>query len=187
MNLIFLALLSIVIPLQAGVIGSGPNKAVLSQTITVGPNGTGSCTNAGAGTSWSNTTNATADDDAFATAGLLASSRLLACTQYGFSITGTVVGIKLEFDRKSGADDIQDSDVQLTKDGTTAVGDDKAAGGNWPTTSAFATYGGSSDLWGTTWTSTEINASTFGSLVRATTVDGDTASVDYCRVTVYYQ
>jgi hypothetical protein len=176
--------------LQAGVINGGPNKAALSQSVTIssGPSATFSCTNTSAGDSWINPGNATADDDVDATVGVLAATRLLTCTQYGFSIPGgsTITGILFEFERQSAADDITDGDIRLTKDGTTAVGDDKAVN-SWPTVPAIASYGGSSDLWGTTWTDSEINASTFGSMIRATTSGGDTASVDYCRVTVYYR
>jgi hypothetical protein len=188
MNLLFLGLILIASTLEGGIIKNGPNRAVLIQSANIATDGPDACTNTGAGGSWTNTSNATTDNDTFSTVALVGASRFLTCTDYdvGIPAGATIVGIKLEVDRKSDANDIQDFGIQLTKDGTAAVGDDKAAAGNWPTTSAFATYGGESDLWGTTWTAAEVNAITFGSLVRATTGASDTASVDTSRFTIYY-
>lgn len=63
---------------------------------------------------------------------------------------------------------VTDSAVYLTKDGTNTVGSNKSAGATWDLTdpnSLSATYGSSSDLWGTTFTAAEVNASTFGVMV----------------------
>ena len=73
--------------------------------------------------------------------------------------------------------------INLTKDGTTVVGTSKApvvGAGGW------GSYGNSTDLWGTTWTLAEINASTFGALLKAGDALLSTPSTDAMRITVYY-
>lgn len=50
--------------------------------------------------------------------------------------------------------------VKLIKGGT-ITGNDKG-GASMPTTEAFVSYGGATDLWGVTLTSTDVNDSTFG-------------------------
>lgn len=81
-----------------------------------------------------------------------------------------------------------DHTVRLTKTAGTAVGDNKAlgsgsrwdTGGTWP----YRSYGSSSDLWGTTWTVAEINASGFGAIIYYQ--GGGFGFVDAFRLTVYY-
>lgn len=47
--------------------------------------------------------------------------------------------------------------------------------------------GGSTDLWGTTWTAAEVNAATFGVNLNASWVSGSiSAQIDYVRVRIYY-
>lgn len=57
-----------------------------------------------------------------------------------------------------------------------------------PTSESYATLGGNARLWGTTWTPSEINASTFGVKVVATSNDATAINVycDHIRITVYY-
>lgn len=72
----------------------------------------------------------------------------------------------------------------LTKNGSSAAGSPAAAfaGTGW------VAYGDESNLWGTTWTPAEVNASTFGCLLTATEGSGGTEEVtlDAIRITVYY-
>ena len=98
------------------------------------------------------------------------------CTGFNIpNIGGTVKGIELYIDVLRGAR-IEDLVIQLTKDGTTLVGENRASTIN-PVQSDMYTgnvtvmpvpvnddnvYGGPTDLWGTTWTNAEISASTFG-------------------------
>jgi hypothetical protein len=63
-------------------------------------------------------------------------------------------------------------------------GTDKSTGALQPGTLSYVTYGGSSDLWGQTWTPADINASDFG-LAFATQIggkDGTTIS-NYLKIT----
>ncbi len=83
---------------------------------------------------------------------------------------------------------LQDSTVQLLKAGA-ATGTNKASATTWGTTSSTITYGSSSDLWGTTWTPAQVNATNFGLRFAAKNVAAAsaTASLDYVSVTVTYK
>ena len=115
-------------------------------------------------------------------------SQVLKATGFGFTVPNqnNIRGIKVEIERYNDAGETaQDIIVQLTKTGT-RVGDNKVAAGNWETTPTIKTYGGETDLWGTTWTPSEINASTFGiHLVAQATAANADIYVDYIRITVY--
>jgi hypothetical protein len=119
----------------------------------------------------------------------------LIATGFGFSIPGGSIinGIMLTVDEEdvTGNGDIFERNVQLTKNGSAAVGNNKAVGG-FGTIGSFATstFGSSSDLWGTTWTPSDINASTFG-VVFITRCAGfvgptDTGAVRGFRLTVFF-
>jgi hypothetical protein len=93
----------------------------------------------------------------------------------------------VEIERKeSGAGAASDSRVRIVKGGT--IGStDKASGSEWPTTDTYATYGADDDLWGETWTVSDINSSGFGVAISARGLaSGGTASIDHIRITVYY-
>jgi hypothetical protein len=107
-------------------------------------------------------------------------------TGFGFAVpTGaTINGIVLEVERKA-AGTVIDTGISLVKAGTES-GTDKASGSNWPASDAYATYGGASDLWGTTWSVAEVNASDFGMSISAYVDTLSTASVDHIRITVHY-
>lgn len=140
---------------------------------------------------WGNPLNVLLEDGSHATAVLLLGevSQYLRASQFQFGIgnDSTILGITVEIKRVASLlSATQDSAVRLFKAGT-PVGTDHASGTSWPTTAAFATYGGSADLWGTTWTPADINASGFGVGLAATALLGVTASLDYIRLTVTYQ
>lgn len=148
--------------------------------------------NSGAGTSWTNPTNALTSNDSYATAAHIGldTSRNLQLTGFGFAIPGgaTILGIAATVERKSNqSGQTTTSAVQLLKAGV-AAGSAKGPGSTWTTSDAAETWGTNSDLWGTTWTPAEVNAADFG--VQLKTVDGGgaaTASVDVVTLTVYYQ
>lgn len=54
----------------------------------------------------------------------------------------------------------------------------------WPLTDTYQTYGGATDLWGTTWDYSDINNSGFGASLEANVLEG-TANVDHYTLTVY--
>lgn len=164
---------------------------------TAGPSHAGTGADAGGGGSaWSNTSFITADDTSYATSTIAVSgtTNALNATNYGFAIpTDAVIdGIAVTIARASSANtagnSIDDSVVRLLKAGA-PVGTNNASSSDWPTSIGTANYGSTSDLWGTTWTAAEINASDFGVTLTALNESGvgtRTASVDYIQVTVTY-
>ena len=100
-------------------------------------------------------------------------SGLLIAKQFGFSIpaTATITGITATFTRykssingtrgATGAT-VKDTTIQLLKNGA-AVGSNFAqTSTDWTTSPLATTYGGSANLWGTTWTPADINNANFG-------------------------
>lgn len=74
--------------------------------------------------------------------------------------------------------------VKLVKAGA-VVGDDQASASNTLTTSdAFTTFGGKDELWGTTWTPAQVNASDFGCVISVASSGWSTDyTTHYLKVT----
>lgn len=148
-------------------------------------------------TNWDNPGNITTADSPYASITIANSgtgANYLLGTSYGFNIPAgvTILGITVEINRYRSSEitsssDIYDVGVQLLKAGA-MVGSNKASSTYWPTALASATYGGVADLWGTTWTPEEVNASGFGVALKVRkTAGGDrTAYVDTMQITVTY-
>jgi hypothetical protein len=160
-----------------------------------GPNNPAS---AATGGGWSTINNAFASDNAYAQGQALANAvspiTNLRVTNFGFSVPSgaTIDGVVCEIERKINSTfrNSRDGVVQLTKNGTNTVGSNKASATVWPLSDAYATYGAAADLWGTTWTDSDINASTFGVVINGVRDSGKAGStiwnVDHVRITVYY-
>lgn len=109
----------------------------------------------------------------------------------GATIDGISVSIKKS---KTGTDTVTDATVQLCKSGA-AVGDNYADATDYPTSYATTTYGGSSDLWNASWSSTDFDAS-FGVHIAGNCGDYNPPYPiplapslpywDYVSATVYY-
>ena len=120
-------------------------------------------------------------------------SQLLVVSNFGFQVPAgaTIRGIVVEIERRDQAiGAASDNRVQLAKGTTFAslVGSNQADTAlDWPTAATVKTYGTSTDLWGTTWTAAEVNASSFAVMLS---VQADAANtdifVDFIRVTVHY-
>lgn len=169
---------------------------------TSGPNiaGTGA-DDATVGTqAWVNPTRINADDGSFATCsigtGISKQTHYAKGTAFSFSIPGTATinGILVEWKKKASSTNlplvVHDAVVSLLKAGT-VTGDNKAdLTTNWSLTSAYVSYGSGSDLWGTTWSPSEINDATFGAVMSATLIQSSdssiTASLDAVRITITY-
>jgi hypothetical protein len=113
---------------------------------------------------------------------------------YGFTIPtdATILGIQLAIGkvRQSGqGNTMYDNQVVLIKNGS-------VVGSNYANTTAWSrdqgspvetVYGGSSDLWGSTWTPAQINSPNFGAAISAkTTGSRIDAYVYYIRIAVTY-
>jgi hypothetical protein len=150
---------------------------------------------------WTNPTNAQgANDASYATVGFSVDttnqSDNLKCTNYGFSssdvpVGATINGIEVVVRNKTSlATTFPGSltTIKIVKGGTIQT-TNRGPGSNLTTSDRDDTYGGSSDLWGTTWSQSDIVASGFG--VSVTYSDGisigsRTISVDSVQIRVYY-
>jgi len=171
------------------------SQAVHAITVTATPSTCVSGTTGGT-KSWSNASRALTNDNSNATVSVDGTtSRYLQCTNFGFAIpTGAVInGITVTVERKSSRTDnggSRDAFVRLIKGGT--IGTVDRATSTIYTTSNNVTepHGSNTDLWGQTWTSTDINASTFGVAFAATKPSSSgrshTVSVDVISVSVDY-
>lgn len=116
-------------------------------------------------------------------------------TGFGFSIpsTATIDGITVTIHRKGSVlldAAVVDNLVQLRKS-TGLVGNNKAdTVSGWSTSFTNAVYGSSSDLWGTTWTPTEINNSSFGVRFQALEITAEDYGaypiIDFFTIEVFY-
>ncbi len=77
-----------------------------------------------------------------------------------------------------------DNEVRIIKGGAIIGTNFAATGTAWLTADAYTNYGTATELWGTTWTITDINATNFGAAI-STRVTNGTARVDHIRITVY--
>lgn len=116
-------------------------------------------------------------------------------SNFGFNIPvgATIDGITLKVYRAPAAGatagEVSDYDVYLTLNGT-KKGSSKPIAEGWDHTGfVLAEYGGSSDLWGTTWTSADINDIDFGAdfiVQKSGTGTFWSAFVDYMEITINY-
>lgn len=138
--------------------------------------------NVGTGTSWTNPNNILVGTDA-ASAVVTTASKDLLGTGFGFSIPlgSTILGIQVDA-RGQCPDGPPTINWYMYKAGS-RVGTSKSGGftGGGIIT---ITKGGSSDLWGTTWTPTEVNDSTFGFALA--TANANQTNVFWYKITVTY-
>lgn len=161
----------------------------------------GANVNDGGSTAWATPGNITASDSARASCLRTASgtSQLLRATfsfatgdlvPAGATITGVVVRVERSYSSSAPPQQVRDSALRLTKDGTNMVGDNLAdTTTDWPLNSdANVDYGGAGDLWGTTLTAAEVRAATFGVMLKVahTGVTSINPRVDAILMNVLY-
>ncbi|MDD5738513.1 MAG: hypothetical protein PHY72_01095 [Candidatus Pacebacteria bacterium] len=178
-----LAFFALICALIVCAIASGPNNP----SIGADDSSTGTI-------SWSNPTRIVSSNNSYATARLDDNqiSHYLKATNFSFAIPfGAVInGITAEIEKKSSnGSRIKDYQVRIIKGG--AIGAiNRAISSWWGTSDTYATYGSSSDLWGESWTYSDINDANFGVAISAykNTAAGGviTASIDHIRITVAY-
>ena len=81
---------------------------------------------------------------------------------------------------------VVDNVVRLQKAGVNVGSNLAQTTTYWPITDTYVSYGGPTNMWGTTWTYTDINAPLFGASIKAMIYNG-VAEVDHIRITVYTQ
>jgi len=146
----------------------------------------------GTGTvAWVKAENAGKSDNLYASGSLtsLQATRYLTATGFGIEVlSGTsIVGITVTVERNASfGNSVYDDAIRLIKGGS-IVGDNKATATAWSTTDETATYGGTTDLWGTTWTAEQVSSDGFGVAISAQNFSGSavTASVDSITATIY--
>ena len=167
---------------------AGPQSPSTIVNDTSGPSG--------ASRSWLNPQLAGYSDDSYATAVVNAESgsttHYLKATGFGLSIPQEAVidGIRVVVERRRDGETATDASVKLVKGGS-VVGQEK---GDWYTNWwAFDTnqsYGGSNDLWNTTWTPSDINNPNFGVAFAGNAglppEGNESLYVDNIRAMVYY-
>ncbi|OGY31211.1 MAG: hypothetical protein A3C02_04825 [Candidatus Andersenbacteria bacterium RIFCSPHIGHO2_02_FULL_45_11] len=127
---------------------------------------------------WTSPSSAAGSDNTYATRSVTNGTFTSAClkaTNFGFSIPdgatidGVEVGIERSSTKSSGTEYTRDVSTYLVKGGVPS-GDNKGdTATNWPTTEASATYGGAADMWGTTLTPANVNATDFGATLNVDT------------------
>jgi hypothetical protein len=176
--------------------GGTPNHCGCSASSTEGArSATVALNDASIGTrAWSLPERALAADDVVSEISAMIDNEVsnqLIVKSFGFSIPdfATINGIKVEWLRSAlSSNNLVDNTIRLVRGGA-AVGTNAASAALWPTSAAYASYGGPTDLWGTTWTPADVNSPDFGAAlsVKYTSVAGNNwPRVDHARVTVYF-
>jgi hypothetical protein len=174
------------------------------QCVPTGATSPSTITNSAAAgvVAWSNLANAVSSNNSHASCGITLGVLASAQTHYiqtqghGLAIpaTATVCGIEVRVERHASGlligSSVKDQTLFLMKAGS-PVGTNHASSSAWPGSDAVAVYGSTSDLWGTTWTPAQINASNFGVQLSALMNAGVvslflSANIDAITITVYY-
>lgn len=151
---------------------------------------------------WTNVSNAQLSDDIYASAEQFVptfntvSSNFLIFLNPKFNIpSGAVIcGIQIDVERNATGllpgSSVTDNSIKIVKRGQIS-GIEKASGSAWPSTDTYASYGGNTDLWGSTWTVEDINSQDFGFAISVNLSNGADSSflaaqVDHIRATVFY-
>ena len=185
-----------------------PNQFVQAQCIASGPRNPGSSVSipyAGSSFDFDDPNYALSSDNNRTNASAIASlfigeTENLQVTNFGFSIPSTAIICGIQVDVEKVAQDIgfnlflvesyvRDLSVKIIKNGT-VIDSNAAKAAHWSETEGYSTYGGSTNLWGTTWMASDINASNFG-LTFSADIHGligliPKVLIDHIRITVYY-
>lgn len=153
----------------------------------------------GTGTlTWANVGNAKSSDGFYSTAEVTkkgtSTAHYLKATNFGYSVPGgeTIVGIQASIERSkagSGSGEVKDARVRIVKAGTVQSAVDKSTGAKWPTTDTVTRFGGEGDLWGQSWSASDINNSGFGVAISPTLASSNgtiKAQVDEIELTVFW-
>jgi hypothetical protein len=150
---------------------------------------------AGSNKQWNVNDNLSASDNQYTDFGNLTSNGsytdYLVVSDFGFLVPAgaTVTGIVAEVERSDPNGKTADYSVRIVKAGVIGT-TERSTGTAYPTTDAYKAYGSSTDLWGQSWSYTDINNTGFGIAIAAQrNASGSTTAgrVDHIRVTVYYQ
>lgn len=136
-------------------------------------------------------TGTTTDDDTFVVTGSRetdTTSFYLKALDFDFAVStgNTVTGIAVKVTmKKATGTTAKDVLVKLVKAGS-IVGNNNGTDTDRSTTETEYTFGGPADLWGTTWTDAQINATDFGCVLQAKNTAAVMA-VEKIEITVYWE
>jgi hypothetical protein len=180
--------------INGGAITGAASTIDVGGTVSIsGPGTPSGPRNPTAGSGWTSSTNIYSSDNLYATnsVGANTTGATLNATGFGFTIpTNTLIkGISITVERKAGVSNaLRDYQVYLLKAGAQSGSNHADTYNYWGTSDYTDGFGSSSDMWGTTWTAAQVNATNFGAkfVGRNYTGSAVTASVDRIQVTVYY-
>lgn len=120
-------------------------------------------------------------------------SNYLKATDYNFNIPldATILGIKANIIHNASFHDrIQDQEVKIIKNGN-IIDTNQASSAFWSDDNeadTVASYGGETELWGETWTPSDINSPGFGLAIAVTNIGGGsrTARIDNISISITY-
>ncbi len=119
-----------------------------------------------------------------------ATSNYLVTSTFGFSLPNcsAIEGIQVFVERSTNnTPTARDSALRLVKGGVIGGNSLADTTTTWPTTDGTASYGGSSELWGQTWTCADIESAGFGTALSAFGLGtAGNARVDTISMAVYY-
>lgn len=146
-------------------------------------------------TPWANPTNALVLDGSYASVQVTSTAPLtqfLEISGLAFTIPAgaTITGIQVDIDGYylPNVGTAPSYNIFLSKAGTPIYGISKSASVN-PAPLAYTTFGGPGDIWGGSWTSSDINSASFGFALQGSWIAGGsspTLFVNYVRVSVFY-
>lgn len=177
-----------------------------AQCIAVGPNSPGTSASvsfAGSDFDFNNPANCLISDNNRATATptiflLSGQTEYLQATNFGFSIptAATICGIEVNIERSAtnlllNFTSVTDNNVRIIKGGTRTGTNLANTSDPWPADNdATTNYGNNNELWGTSWSPTDINSTNFGIAISAqiTGIVGllPSARINHISMTVYY-
>ena len=151
----------------------------------------------GSNKTWTNPGNASPSDNVYSTFGNLTGgvgsyTDYLVATNFGFALPSGIVitGIVVEVERADPSFRTSDYQIRIVKGGVIGT-TERSGGAGYSSTDSYQLYGNPGDLWGDSWTETDINAANFGVAISAQRSNpGSTtanARVDDIRVTVFWE
>lgn len=161
----------------------------------VSPGTAGTSARSGSVYAWNDVNNILTSNDTrawFAVGAGSGYTQWITATNFGFNIPAgnIILGILVEAEvsKSSAQSGFQDSAARIIKGGVIGA-TDKANATGYTQTEAYLSHGGSTDIWGESWTPADINANNFGfALSTEVITDGGSgqALIDHIRIAVYY-
>jgi len=128
------------------------------------------------------------------TSGTVKTSNYLKLTNFGFNVPSdaTIKGVQVKIRRYADTAPssnyyVKDKYIFLVKNGAIVPASNKSKGDIWGTwgTETYYSYGSSSDLWKTTLTPSDVNASNFGVAISVEILN-NIAYIDHVEVSIFY-